>query len=303
MKRTDSAWRGQKSLDRAFGVPVPMSYLTLLEIVEELSVDGHLWNALEPIAFYFDRKAYGLSALPTLTPPELIVCGWTGMDDGHYGFLVDQLDPKSGEYPICRFYSAGGTIAAAVAGGIGELVGTLVRTYLDDYADEMEPDEQRRLVRLRSLAKQALGTVVPRDKTEVAVRSSERRVARPGFVPTEDGVGMFLPDDSFDRRYLRDLGWPEHLSYRIPTVKDCKLMEVAERRLAQGEPGTALLLMRNFWYHYNFDRNPKPRKERLLRMTTTLEHAYRALDRHFAADVLRSRVEEDLKRIDENRGH
>jgi hypothetical protein len=302
MKQTDLSWRNQKELDRAFGVPVPASYVALLEIVEELSVGGDLWNAL-PIHFAFDRKAYGLSALPTLTPPELIVCGWTGMDDGHFGFLVDQRAPETGEYPIGEFYSADGSTAPAMASGIGEFVGCLIRAYYDDYRDEMEPDERRRLKRLHLLAKQRLGTVVPRNDRDVLVRSSERRVAQPGIVPTEDGVGLFLPEDSFDRRYLRTLVWPEHLSYRIPTVEECGFMDIAERRLAQGEPGTALLLMRNFWYHYNFDDHPEPRKERLGRMATTLEQSYRALDRHFAADVLRSRVEEDIRLIDEGCGH
>jgi hypothetical protein len=122
-------------LNDAFGFQVPKSYVRMLEIAEQLNpADSN--NAFDPLALYqLDR--FGFHAKHAESPPELVIFGWTGNDDGHYAFIVDDPRRPCEEYQIGLFYGDG-TVRRIVASSIPEFLGVLCRSTLED---EPEGDE------------------------------------------------------------------------------------------------------------------------------------------------------------------
>lgn len=299
----------RQSIDRKFGFRVPETYIQLLKVAQRL--DDELWNAFDPLMFYVSKKQIGLRALPTATPPELVVLGWTGADDGHYGFLVDNPSQDSDEYSIGEFYADGGG-GKTIAASIPEFLGSLYRELVDDYGEgpdsDLDPKDQRKLRLTMSLLTKEFEIPIPDAEDlgayEVKASAHLKRKQRKDYISTEDGFGVFLPKDSVDRRYVRSLKWPSRCIVTDPEIPpDDKFLDVAERRLKSGEPGTALIVSRNFWHHYRYDRNRRIRKARIRRLGNLMEKSYRALAREFEARIIRDRVDHDLELIDKHSWH
>jgi hypothetical protein len=243
-------------------------------------------NAFDPLMLCrLDR--HGFRAEHAESPPELAIFGWTGNDDGHYGFIVDDPRETADEYVIGMFYGDG-TLCGIVAPRLPEFLGVLCRQIAQD---EPEGEAGEKYRRVAKALKDGLDVKVPRWNVDVSGRAVRKRNAKKP-IPTEDGIGLVLPDATVDRAYLSKLKWPKRKWPFDPEIpRDDRLLVEAERRLKSGEPGTALVIARNFFFHYVYDRNKRTEKARVKRIQNIAEKAYRALDRDYAADLVRLRTQ------------
>ena len=218
------------------------------------------------------------------TPAEVVVFGDAEADGAHYGFLVDDESAAAEEYPIVDVFPDNEV----------KLVGSTFRDFLEHrlliyLMEEDEPDED--LTRVAKLLESRLGVRLPGSPEEAdklaedaEKRFVEERLATRNVISTADGLGVVLPPESVDRGYLAGLRWPKKDA--LKPRPDESILAEAERRLARGEHGTALVLARNFrtffWYS-----DWKTGRNYIRRTAAVLEKAYAALGRSRAAANIR----------------
>ncbi len=268
------------ALSRHHGLRVPIAYFEFVTLARELS-PGDPALAFEPLGFIWDEPGDdedarwpGDDGRYVGTPAELVVFGRSGTDGGHFGFLVDDETATRGEYPIVEVYPR--SEITIVGATFAEFVGYLVVTEREVYAAEGESPPPE-LDRLANLVERRLGVAIPAGRQEALDRAKR---CRAGTVPTEDGLGIVLPAAGVDADYLADLDWPD-------SAPDPSRLDEAERRLEDGEPGTALVLARNFRHLYWYDDWDRGRQF-IRRTASILSAAYRALGRDRAAARVRA---------------
>ncbi|MDP9175661.1 MAG: hypothetical protein M3O30_17595 [Planctomycetota bacterium] len=279
---------------RRFGFRVPKSYFQLMEIANRLQPD-HPWNAFDPIGL-LNLDDCGPEACSYTAPGDFVVLGWTGGDSIHYGFVLDD-DINSGcaERAIAMNDPIG-TDTRLLANSLPEFLGFLcANDIMQAYGDVSEKCFSEANA-VAEVLQAEFGFKIP--KTQLAAEKSARRERlRRGATPTEDRIGVMLPAETVDLRTI------DRMARRIAGVNswessgpDERLLDEAEQRLSQGEIGTALVIARNFRFHYWYS-DWEGSRSFIRRTSDILGRAYVALGRDYAAQALVKQTEGALKNV------
>jgi hypothetical protein len=261
------------TLQSAFGFPVPFSYgCQLAEACRLRPAQPHA--ALEPVGLYAldaagvsaeDGTPYGYAD----TPVELFVFAWTGVDGGHIAFIVDNLPTDNLELPIAEWYPNNPK---------GRLLGSDLAQFLQVWIGITRTQESD----LAAALADRFSFGIPDDPEAILFDVSVRRDL--AATPTLDGLGVELPRGTVDEEYVRSVSWLA-LDREDPQGWRAPLRE-ASKRLARGEPGTALVLARNarhLWWRADW----RSGRDVIRETSTVLVEAYASLHRqHLAARVV-----------------
>jgi hypothetical protein len=282
-----------QDLSDRFGFPVPPSYQELIALAFEL-VPLDPWNAFEPIEFFslhvtcanpdFEYPGHDYAD----TPVEVQVIGWTGTDGGHYGFLVDDLPGEPQELPIVECYPDNGCRIFGLT--LSEFLGVFLAEQYIEEPPEDTPERQR----IMQAVIERFGVVIP-DDFEAALAEVWRKRRMQGAIPTVDGCGVMLPEETVDRSYLDSIDWPAKDAFPS-RMSPPELLDEAEHRLAAGEPGTALVIARNYRQLHYYD-DWKEGRLIIRRTCEIMEQAYTALGRHHLAKKIRDQTEWAVKNV------
>src|SRR4029079_6977522 len=99
----------------------------------------------------------GIRAVHVEAPPEFVILGATGNDDGRYGFLVDDPTEIREEYPIGEFYGDG-TGKSILASDFREFLAVRIAQAYEDF-DFLEADERRQLRQTTEVLQKELNAV------------------------------------------------------------------------------------------------------------------------------------------------
>jgi len=276
-----------QELSGRFGFLVPLSYHELISLAFELApLDP--WNAFDPIDLF---SLHVTAANPDFeypghdyadTPVEVQVIGWTGTDGGHYGFLVDDLPEKPQELPIVECYPNDGCRV------FGLNLPEFLAVFLAEQYIEEPPEETPERRRVMQAVIDRFDVTIPGD-FEAALAEVWRKRRMHGAIPTADGCGVILPEDTVDRSYLDSIDWPAKDDISS-TLSPPRLLDEAERRVVADEPGTALVIARNYRQLHYYD-DWKEGRIIIRRTSEIMEQAYTALGRHHLAKKIRDQTE------------
>ena len=257
---------------------VPLDYIAFLECSFQVSPErpadafesiglGTLDGTIASPTYSLTKENY---AEYVATPAEGAVIAWTGVNGSHFVFLLDDEPDVPVELPVARVSGDGCHI----------LYGLSFREFLCNalsfVSEETTPLGDELAHPLEHLRRH-FDLSIPEfsDETEQHAKILERRMAT-GAYPTEDGLGVLLPDDSIDQKYIQSANWKH---------ANTKLLMDAEA-LLDDQPGTSLLLARNFRHlHYYSDWKGE---RRIMPWTCDiLEKAYLTLGRTHAAKKIR----------------
>ncbi|MDY7109741.1 MAG: hypothetical protein SYC29_13985 [Planctomycetota bacterium] len=283
----DSQAPTHQELSRRFGFPLPITYHGLISLAFEVAPQDP-WNAFEPVGLLslhvthanpgFDYPGHDYAD----TPVEVNVIGWAGVDGVHFGFIVDDLPDEPHELPMVQCYPDIGCSLFGLT--LPEFLGVfLARQYIEE-----PPEETPERRRVMQAVIERFGVVIP-DDFEAALAEVWRKRRMQGAIPTADGCGVMLREETVDRSYLDSIDWPgkTEIGRRLSPPQ---LLDEAGRRLATGEPGTALVVARNYRHLHWYD---DWKEERLIirRTSVIMEQAYAALGRHHLAKKIRDQTE------------
>lgn len=116
-----------------------------------------------------------------------------------------------------------------------------------------------------------------------------------GAVPTSDRIGVMLPPHLVDCRYLETLVWPARTE-GLRSKPDERLLNEAQRRLQAGDIGTALVVARNFRFHYWYS-DWKSGRHYIRQTSDILSAAYVALSRPRAAAAISRQTAAALENV------
>lgn len=280
-----------------FGFPVPRDYYRLVEIAFQIAPDDP-WNAFKRIGLHdldltranpeFKDPGHDYPD----TPSEACVFAWAGGDGVHFAFIVDDQPAEPGELPVAEINpsSRPRIVALKFSDFLRiEIIGSL-------FLCEEAPGADDDLGFLIEVFTSAYGFCVPgtvlsscdrggyvdaEERIEMRKRVELERLEA-GAVPTADGLGVLLPANTVDRKFLESLTWPSWTESH-DVRPDERLLVEAEKRLARGQPGTALVIARNFrflFWHHDWQTG----KVHITRTSKIMSEAYRLLGRHHAAD-------------------
>jgi len=142
------------------GFRVPRSYQRLLELVEAIRPqDSYPWNVFAPLLLKMLDEA-GPSAVSYTAPPDFVIFGWTGVGSGHYGFVLDDVDPEVDERPVAVNYPDGtgeGLLAMTLPEFLGQLCDVPVETGDGTPLNPWEAERRR----LAEILRDGVGIGVP----------------------------------------------------------------------------------------------------------------------------------------------
>jgi len=120
----------RKSLTSTFGFPIPAPFVTFLnalcqdcttgEAADQRVADVLGWDLAD------ERQRY------QQTPPELFPIAGTGVDGGHFGYVIHAPELALSDYPIARFEPMDGTGAYLLGASTFEAVETEISTSMRD---------------------------------------------------------------------------------------------------------------------------------------------------------------------------
>ena len=274
-------------------MPLPLDYYDLLSLAFETQPDAP-WDAFDDLNICsFDltpaHPNYRLSpdvyAEYSGTPAEGVVFAWSGIDGAHYVFVIDNEPESPTELPIARVCSDGChrlmglSFREFVSNAMAHLFEPPLPPEIVGNRTDIPPsipwsDEESRLIGILK-DRFLLDDPVFMDDDELHASLWKRR-QESGAIRTEDGLGVKLPADSYDLETIEAQDWSH---------PDTEILASAET-LLDNQPGTALVLARNF-RHY-FDYTDWNTERRFMPWTADiLEAAYLKLDRRHAATKVR----------------
>jgi hypothetical protein len=98
-----------------------------------------------------------------------------------------------------------------------------------------------------------------------------------------------LPEETVDRSFLDSIDWPAKDDIST-TLSPPQLLDEADRRLAIGECGTALVIARNYRQLHYYD-DWKEGRLIIRRTSEIMEQAYTSLGRHHLVKKIRDQTE------------
>jgi hypothetical protein len=235
----------RESLTASFGFPVPPAFVTLLNA---LCHDcGSAEAAFERVDESLHWLLRGEDQRYPQTPPELFPIAGSGVDGGHFGYVIHAPELAASDYPIARFepMDSGGVYLLGTS--TFEAVETHISTALlyeqqhgwpSTLSFEWWPGVR---IRLRHLG-------IDPDPAK-ANRNYDGGDGKPvvppvldgwRYVPSSDGVGVLAPASKFHFAFA-------HSMVDRPNVS--LVLDVASRHAADHFPATALWLLRECYWH------------------------------------------------------
>ena len=275
----------REGLTRHFGFPVPAPFVTFLDTLCEDCASGEaVYNRVVDSLEWLLVSEYGDSRYPQ-TPPELFPIAMTGVDGGHFGYLIHAPELALSDYPIARFEPMDSNGAHLLGASTFEAVETEISANMR-YAQEDDdwqsspasfawwPEVSARLARL--------GIVPEPSKAGRNYDDGHGKPVMPivpegwHYVPSSDGAGVLAPAAQFHPTF------PHSLDLRPnPTL----VLDAALRHVAEHFPATALWLLRECYWH------TWPLKtEDNIGLCRAMSDAYASLSRPSLAAVVERRV-------------
>lgn len=276
----------RSALSEVFGFAVPQAFVDALNVLCEgcATAESAYRRVDERLGWLLADEDQRYSA----TPPELFPFAGTGMDGGHFGFVIHAPERVESDYPVARYEPmdsdpvrrVGRTTAEAFA---NELSSALFPTWQpeSDWPPPLPAETSRRLAAVGIVPAQA------RSFSSAAEYGYGTGVA-PGNIPigwryvaSTDGIGVLAPANAFDATCA-------HLVIERPMIAD--VISGAQAALAAGTLATALWYAREgLWRecHQPTDEN--------LALSQAAIAAYQALGRPQLARVVERRLARDFK--------
>ncbi len=208
-------------------------------------------------------------------PPEFFTCLAGDTDGLHWGYFLDDPTPKSG--CVASYYARDAYEITADGDDLFEAM-RLHLEYRHAWAEDADPTALEPLARVRS----RLMEYATADRPEVGDEYTERYAGVTSRTPTAqtmEGMGVVVPEDKYRPLSMGGRKLWKHLRKNDDLAP---LVEEARIALAEGHPGTALLLGKNLWACVG---------ERKARWAgELLEAAYEALGRPALTRVLQTHL-------------
>jgi hypothetical protein len=242
-----------------FGVPAP--FIDLVEWIYD-QADGDPYRCaevfVERVGLWIADESYRYDS----TPCELFPFGKTGVDGGHFGYLVHAPELRGDDYPIC--YHCPMDSDGVIIEGAGTYDG-LLSIILFWSKSELYPDGSGWVA--------ALETVRNRPEESLSVQEAVYIPSGWQFRASSDGVGVLAPSSLFD---------PNGVATFDPYGPIEPYVDAAANAIRHGYLATALYHLRE-GYWFNWVNRPVPLCELLC-------DVYEKLDRECLAKVIRARV-------------
>jgi hypothetical protein len=270
----------RETLAEAFGFPLPAAFAEIVMLASrEATAAG------EDVSFFFEEACgfclAGEEARYQQTPPELFPIGSMGVDGVHYGYVVHAPELRLDEYPMGELCPLDGDgvfhLGRNTAEGIENLI-SFVLAYSEEDAEESLSAETIRWIELVSRAL----AIEPRpEKAQRRFKPNGSGQPVEPAIPdgwlhlaTSDGIGVLAPASSFE--FTNGLTMDHR--HTPPTW----YMERADEALARGFPATALLYLREgYWHHWGTAGVIQSFLE-------AMQRTYLALNRSLLAEVVRA---------------
>lgn len=220
------------------------------------------------------------------TPTEVFPVAGTGMDGGHFGYVIHAPELEESDYPLARYEPMDSDPVRRIGRTTTEAISNILSFHL---FPDWRPKAEWPSLPTEMLSCLAAVGIVPDE-----VRSGQRAehgqcqgvppvTVPPGWlhIPSSDGIGVLAPSRAFDTKC------EHHVIQRPITVESIARAEAA---LAEGYPATALWHAREgLWHecHQPSDEN--------FALSKTAAAAYRTLSRPQLARVVQRRVLRDFK--------
>jgi hypothetical protein len=287
-------------LTTALGFPPPPAYARLFDLATRLAPSNPP-DAFRPLGLTnLAPDAVGRHAWCAYTPPEFVVLAWTGAASGQIGFVLDGVDADANP-PVAEHTEIDADPVEYAGADLPHYLATLcarpapLRT---PFGVLPSPSPSPAWRRLRDALVAELAIDVP--PTADAGRAAARRAALArGPVPTEDGLGLIVPECLVDRQFLATVRWstPPHDPFeKIHRLNPGeRVVAEAERRLARGDVGTALALARNISFNawaraHRAQGDRAASLDQIRRAGTIMAAGYTALGRPVVAENARARA-------------
>jgi hypothetical protein len=237
----------------------------------------------------------GSNAISYTAPPEFFVFAWTGTGSGSYGFVVDDVTDAL-ERPIAEWYPDG-SHRGIVASSFADFLSLQFAPYDEQARHEKRTSSQQesQRERLRLALAERFSLHIPGTQYQATTLAANERLCA-GAVPTEDGLGVMVPEKTVDRRYLGSLPWPSTPGGDQTIRLDERLFDTAVNRLSAGQVGTALVIARNIRFHYWYD-DWKTSRTIIRRTCDIIAQCYEVLNRPFAAARIRKQTTDAIEEL------
>ena len=233
----------REGLSRAFGFQVPTALVSVLNAI---------CDECETAALAYDRVDGLLGWLLAdseqryqQTPAELFPIAATGVDGGHFGYVIHAPELGASDYPIARFEPMDGEGAYLLGATTVEAIETQISTNMLDLGsdDPAYPSSFQWWPNARSRLAE-LGIEPDLSKANRNYVGGDGIAAQPPFLEgwrhlqSSDGVGVFAPSELFNPSIDHPVGEPRDISSVIRTSLEQK-----------SYPATALWLLRECYWH------------------------------------------------------
>src|SRR5215813_4778440 len=275
-----------ENLTYAFGFPVPPPFVTLLNaLCEDCGSAAAAYERFEN-ALGSDLTDHEIRDGYDLSPPELFPFAATGVDGGHFGYVIHAPELPATDYPVGRFepsdhdygvYLLGTTTFEAFETELSfqMLYDQEFGLFRSPFASEWWPEVA---ARLRALGIEPDPAKAGRNYENGNGKSVSPSIIPEGWqhVPSADGVGVLAPAPLFHPAQLPAME-------RRPDVN--AVLDTALRHAADHFPATALWLLRECYW-----RNWPLKTEDNLGLCRAMIDAYQALGRPSLAAVVSRRI-------------
>lgn len=272
----------RESLISTFGFPVPLPFVRFLNALCQDCVTGEA--AYERVADALEWDLADEDRRYQQTPPELFPIAGTGVDGGHFGYLIHAPELALSDYPIARFEPMDSNGAYLLGASTFEAVETQISTNMH-YAQENDwpsspasfewwPEVSARLARL--------GIVPDPSKAGRNYDGGRSKPVMPTvperwhYVSSSDGAGVLAPAAQFHPTFPRSLD---------DRPNSTLVLDAALRHAAEHFPATALWLLRECYW----DTWPLKTEDNI-GLCRAMSDAYASLGRPSLAAVVERRI-------------
>lgn len=293
-------------IDEAFGFPVPLSYIRLLELAQHIKPQNPAYAFDDICLMSLDAagqfNANGEPYIVIITPPELYQFASTGTDGAVRGFVISDLPTDRQEHTIAEYTYAGYALLFATS-----IRGCLLRSLADHTAGWGAPAYTQIALDWFDISPAEFEEAVMFSHTYSEKSVIPRPHPKHEFVRTLNDVGFHVPSDSIDMEFAMSISWQD-LSDRDPVTRQRRRVDwrpftrMARARLARGEPGTALFIAENTLFMLNSNCDPEDRLACMEDIYEVKREAYLALKRPHLAKRSDRQLIEMFKPIERPKG-
>jgi hypothetical protein len=271
----------RESLTSTFGFPVPLPFVTFLNALCQDCATGEAVR--ERVADVLEWDLADEDQRYQQTPPELFPIAGTGVDGGHFGYVVRAPELSLCDYPIARFEPMDGNGAYLLGASTFEAVETEISfnvrlgqedTWRSLASFDWWPAVSARLAQL--------GIVPDPSKAGRNYEDGHAKLVTPTvpegwrYIPSSDGAGVLAPAAKFHPAFSHSL---------TDAPNSTLALDAALKHAAEDFPATALWLLRECYWH------TWPLKtEDNVGLCRAMSDAYAALDRQSLAAVVERRI-------------